>query len=230
MTNAFRTAFLAAIAASAPASLAQVIAVDTGSLPTTQPGWAWATTGLHTGFTAADYYATDGSTLSLDSMDQSVAFAPGSARTVYDLSGTELDEGAIITATLRARVLESQVLQYNFGFQFAVSIDGRNMSFGLSTDTVTSSNLSNYAYDTTDWHTYTMVGDWDAGTYTLSIDGVELFTQTMSSASTDFIAFGDGTGTGNARLDVSKLSVAIPSTGAMALFGLAGLGLITRRP
>lgn len=210
----------------AAAMAGATVDLDVSSLPSTQAGWLWVAVGNHGALAEADYFSTDGSVLTADSIGQAVGFAPGSAYASYDVSSLDMS-GGVFRMDLSARVLNAEVVQFNYGFHIGMYGGGRGMSLGFGPGMLTSASLTGYAFDATGWHDYTMIGDWDAGTYTVFVDGQLLFTESLISTSAVDVRIGDGTGTGNAAAEIASFSFSIPAPAAGGL--LAGFGLANSR-
>lgn len=222
---------LAAIAALSVTGGAQgtLISLSTASLPSTQPGWSYVPFGLHGGLAESSIFSTDGTVLTSNTMGAAIANSPGSARAVYAIAPDAIASDAIVELNARIRVVQSQVLQFNFGFNMGVYGSGKGMSFGFSTATISDHAQIGHAFNTTDWHDYRVVGDWAAGTYEMYIDNQFFRSGSLGPSATNEVLIGDGTGTANANVEIARFSVTLPSPGAGAVLACGGLIGMTRR-
>lgn len=222
-------AFGLAAATCAPAA-AQTITLETDSLPTTQAGWSFVTNGLHNGYTEAEMFTVTTEGLSITTMPEPAALAPGSVYAEFDVSDIELLEGSTVTMTAELSVQQSVNFQFNYGGTFGIGFGDWSMSLGFTTTGFSSSDLSFYAFDTRQPMTLEMVTVVGSDTYDLFVNGEALFTGESLSTALDSILVGDGTGTANAAWTLESFSVEytlVPAPGAAA--ALAGLGILGAR-
>lgn len=224
-----RLSIIAAITASSAG--AQVVSLDTGLLPTQQPGWSFVASNNDSGVSESQVFSTDGTTLTSNSMALPFASGrPASTFAQFDLSAVDFDEVTSVTIDLRARVLESEIAQFNAGFFVSMYGEGRGFSAGLSTTTITPNNQQNFALDTTQWRDYRWVADWTSETVDLFVDGQLLDTRNFRSSTGSNLNIGDGTGTANARAEIERFSLRIvPGPASASLLGIGALAALRRR-
>lgn len=219
-----------ALALASPAG-AQVITLDTGLLPSQQTGWRYEGLANDASTVETDVFSTDGSILTINSM--SLPFGtgnPGTTHAVYDLDPASFNDDTIVTIDLRARVIESEVAVFIYGFYVGIGGGGLGFSTGFSTGTISLDTVQNIAFDNAQWHDYRWVGDWGAGTYELSIDGQSIATRPLVARTLNEFVIGDGTGTANAHAEIESLRIRIvPAPASAALLGLCGIVAARRR-
>ena len=221
---------LLVLSAGATASMANIFAqLNTGALPSAQPGWRFEALASDVGTPESAVFSTDGTILTSNSMDLPFASnRAGTTHAIYDFAQGTIQSDSIVEMNLTARIIASEVAVFNYGFSISVYGDGRGMSTGFSTNVLSLDAEQNIAFDTTGWNDYRMVGDWAAETWTLYVNGQELTTRSLRSLAAEYASIGDGTGTANAHAEVSHFSVRIvPAPGAVAV--LAGAGLVATR-
>ncbi len=214
----------------ATAAWGQSVSLQTDSLPSEQ-GWSLVGTGLHAGAGETDLFTPGPAAMTFDSMGEPIAISPGSYQARYDFAmparGVSSDE---IRLRARVRIVDSQVLQFNYGFRMAVASGGWGMGLGLSTDLMSYSDLSSTSIDASQWHTYLLIGDLSTQTYDTYVDGQLIAPgKAMYATGGDFAELGDGTGTANAEAEIGSFRATIPAPGAAGLLGLAGTLSLRRR-
>ncbi len=219
------------LAAACGSAGAQTISLDTGLLPSQQPGWVYRATNNDAAVAETSVFSTDGTTLTSNTM--ALPFAggrPASTYAEYDLSSIDFTEVTSITMDLRARVLASEVAQFNYGFYVSVYGGGQGFSTGFGSGTLTPNNQANIAFDATEWHDYRWVADWTAGTVELFADGQLLDSRLLVPQNSTTLNIGDGTGTANAHAEIESFQIRIvPAPASAALLGLGGLATLRRR-
>jgi len=201
------------------------------ALPSAQ-GYTYETVGNGNGIAETDIFSVDGSVLTSDTIGQPIGNTVGSNLYRNDLSGFGVSSGTMVLE-IEARVLESETLLSASGFFASMQLAGRGMSIGLVDGTI-SFNTFNFAFDTSDWHTYTLVGDLDFGDLSVFVDGDLFFSGDLfATTGGDETRLGDNAGTANARVEVRRFEASsseVPTPGVAALAALAGLGgLVSRR-
>lgn len=227
-----RSMSVAVVALAASPALASVIVqLNTGALPSTQPGWRYEALASDAGTPETRVFSTDGTILTSNTMGLPFASGrPGSTYAVYDLDPGAIQSDSIVEMRLNARIVASQVAQFFYGFSVSVYGDGRGMSAGFATNALSLDALQNIFRDNTDWNEFVWRGDWDAGTYTLHINGELIATRNLRAFNANYITLGDGTGTANAHAEISHFSVRIiPAPGAASALAIAGLAATRRR-
>lgn len=227
-----RSISVAAVALAASPALASVLVqLNTGALPSTQPGWTFLATGNEAGTPETSVFSTDGATLTSNTMGRPYsAGRTGALQATYDLAPGTIQSDSIVEMRLTARVLASEVAQFFYGFSVSVYGAGRGMSAGFATDRISLDAAQNILRDTTGWNDYLWRGDWTAGTYTLHINGELVATRALRTFNDDIITLGDGTGTANAHAEISRFSVRIiPAPGAASALAIAALAATRRR-
>lgn len=227
-----RSISVAATALAASPALASVLVqLNTGAMPSTQPGWRYEASANDAGTPETRIFSTDGTILTSNTMGLPFGSGrPGSMFAVYDLAPGVIQSDSIVEMRLNARIVASQVTQFFYGFSVSVYGDGLGMSAGFATNALSLDALQNIFRDNTDWNEFVWRGDWNAGTYTLHINGELIATRNLRAFNANYITLGDGTGTANAHAEISHFSVRIiPAPAAPSALALAGLAATRRR-
>lgn len=219
-----------ALAAISGSALAQAtITLHSNQLPSEQ-GWTYQAQGLHAGTAEVSAFTPGSSALAMNTMGAGMNLTSSYLGARNFINESLFTPSSIVTIDLRARVLSSEVSLYHYGFGVSVQGGGRWMGFGLSTTTLTYTDLVNQpaTFDPTQWHDYRMVGNWATGTFQMFVDNNLVRTASMSGQTMAANAFiGDSTGTANANVQVEHLNVTVPSPAGASV--LAGGGLLAMR-
>ncbi len=188
-------------------SYASSIILDTGSLPSTQ-GWDYAGSGVHAGAAETDFYSTDGSVLTADTMGQPT-YAIGSSA-LYRQSGVVSESmPTVLEWTSRTLDHETDSTAGYYGFFVGFRTSNKDYSAGVFPDRIAirdGSNFREIPIDATEYHTYRIETITGSLTYDFYIDGVFVTSAAPKMASfNNSLLFGDGTGHANAKSDISSL-------------------------
>ncbi|GEM_PF-1325202 len=220
-----------AIACGGSALATPIVTLQTNQL-LSQQGWTYQTAGLHAGTAEINAFTPSATALGMNTMGAGLNMTSSylGARNFFDES--LINTTSTVSISMRARVLSSEVSLYHYGFGVSVQGGNRWMGFGLSTTNITYTNLvtQTATFNPTLWHDYTMVGNWSAGTFQMFVDNQLFSSGTLSSQHMGSNVFlGDSTGTANASVQVSDLSVNVPSPAGAGVFAGAGLLAMRRR-
>lgn len=219
-----------AIAAISGSALAQAtISLHPNQLPSEQ-GWAYQAQGLHAGTAEVAAFAPGSTVIGLNTMGAGMNMSSSYLGARNFISESLFTPSSVVTIDLRARVLSSEVSLYHYGFGVSVQGGGRWMGFGLSTSTLTYTDLFTQpaTFDATQWHDYRMVGNWSTGTFQMFVDNNLVRTANMDWQNMSANAFiGDSTGTANASVQLERFDVTVPSPAGASV--LAGAGLLAMR-
>lgn len=217
-----------AVATSAHASIWSAN-YDPSALPSSQ-GWGYYS--LNSGLTEADVFSTSGGVLTSNTIGNGYQGQGGNFAYASAAPGS-FTTGQDWVVEARVRVLEGELWSFHYGFCIGASFDGISASVGIMPGTWQDSSLNGAARDNTQWTTWRIETDRQAGVFSLYADGVLLAVRGLGPASpvpggpSDYAFLGDGTGGANARAEISSYSFTqVPAPGAVALLGL---GLASRR-
>jgi len=205
-TRALATLVLIALGAvhSPPAHATSDIVVLFSSLPSAQ-GWTYVNSGVAAPETPT--WSLAGSTLAYDTMPYAVSGTTTGTSSCYRMTG-------LVTATepiqieMRGRVLshesDGSALQGG-GFSFAFGVGGTHWQMGVLPGQIRNiaGTVLSTAYDNTQFHTYRL--DWTPpSTLAYYVDGALISTNGAGAAGgLNFVQFGDGTFTANARAEIT---------------------------
>lgn len=220
------------IAALSGSALAQAtISLHTNQLPS-QQGWQYQTQGLHAGTSETSAFVPGSSILGLNTMGAGLNLTSSYLGARSFMNESLFTPSSVVTIDLRARVVSSEVVLYHYGFGVSVQGGGNWMGFGLSTSTLTYTDLATQpaTFDPTQWHDYRMVGNWSTGTFQMFVDNNLVRTANMSGQTMNANAFiGDSTGTANANVQIERFDVTVPSPAGAGVLAGGGLFAMRRR-
>jgi hypothetical protein len=231
-TRLFALAALAACGGTALA--APIVTIQTDSLPSAQ-GWSYQTSGLHAGTAEVNAFTPGATSLTINTMGAGLNMTSSFLGARNFIGESALNSSSTVTISMRARVVSSEVSLYHYGFGTSVQGGGRWMGFGLSTTSITYTDLqtqtaSMLGFNPTQWNDYRMVGNWSTGQFQMFVNDQLVRTASMGSQHMDANVFiGDSTGTANANVQFSDFSVAVPSPATAGLLGAGGLLAMRRR-
>lgn len=210
---------------------AGVTALDFTSLPSAQ-GWNYF---QNLGLAETSAFSVSGGVLTLDTMG--VAHSHQAQYILPDI----VDPLLPYTFELTARVLEhseNNPSVWPHGFGFIIGTDSSYMSMSINPTQIAYGNPVTFvstSIDNTQFHDYRVEGTPGIG-WEFFVDDVSIGSGSfLSSGVLDLVAFGDNTGNGRARAEITSFSfsqaeaVPEPSTYALILTGLLGLGVVRRK-
>jgi hypothetical protein len=193
-----------AITASGRGQPLMTVTLDMNSLPTEQ-GWSFVTTGQIGSFTETDIFSVAESVLVQNTMPMTIGLAcdvGSTAGYTYDLSAYSSEEITGWRLTVEVRLLDSEVQLYHYGFSASGFIDGYGTGFGLSLSGLQDRDLEVHALDSTQWHHYQILADYNLLSYDLYVDGAHLKSGDLETDTNTSFRIGDGSCTANANAEI----------------------------
>lgn len=199
-------------------------------------GWTYSAANHDVGLGEHDVFSLSSGALSVDTMGQAHAEGrSGSNQYTFDTSGFGIDSGTI-ELVAEARVTAGELSGYAYGFALTFGVGSRGfMQIGLMPDSIASSPDDVREFDATVWREYRLVGDVDARTFDVYVDG-KLFASDAPFRAGGFevVAFGDASGSANASTEVRSVrveasAVVVPTPASACLLAVGGLAATRRR-
>ena len=210
------------------------------SLPSSQ-GWTYEPVGNHSGDPEPSIFNVSETALNQTSFGKAYgAGTPGHA--IYRYS---INPGSIAGQSLFELVWESSISAHQslrpdlrFGpffvsahlFGDSIAIGVTPSEVGVRTSSSTWASVTPVGFDGTMKHQYRALIDTDANSWQLFVDGAIAGSGSTVALGGDFVAIGDGTGTGNADGQTTQLTLSIvPEPTTFTLVGLVSLALVMAR-
>ncbi len=207
--------------------------LDVNSMPSAQGCSYFA---LNSGLTESQVFAPGAGVMTINTIGNGYQ-SQGGNLAIRAADHNEMEYGMNWAIEARVRVLSGELWSFHYGFCLAAEFDGMSASLGIMPSTYQHYSLQGGVRDNTQWTTWRLETDRDAGIYRVYADGSLLaagalyFGPSSPGFPDHYVAFGDGTGGANAHAEVSSLTFRqfVPTPGAACVLSLFALAARRRR-
>jgi hypothetical protein len=209
-------------------------AYNMGQTPSAQ-GWQYFS--LNSGLTESNVFSSTNGILTSNTIGNGYQGQGGNLALGAATAGS-FDANQDWKVEARVRVLQGELWSFHYGFCIGAEFDGMSASLGIMPGTWQDTSLGGGARDNTQWTTWRLQTDRQAGVFRVYADDQLMAVRALTFASAspgfprNYTFLGDGTGGANAHAEISSFSftqIAIPAPGALALLAVAGIMRNRRR-